>query len=50
MNSADRPEPGLQPRMMMAADVAAASAPAPIPLVAGKDEVRITVSGSIQLR
>ena len=50
VNSADRPEPGLQPRMMMAADVAAASAPAPIPLVAGKDEVRITVSGSIQLR
>ena len=50
VSSVDRPEPGLQPRLMMAADAAAAPAQAPIPLVAGKDEVRITVSGSIQLR
>lgn len=50
VSSVDRPEPGLQPRLMMAADAAAAPVQAPIPLVAGKDEVRITVSGSIQLR
>ena len=50
VSSVDRPEPGIQPRLMMAADAAAAPAQAPIPLVAGKDEVRITVSGSIQLR
>jgi len=50
VSSVDRPEPGIQPRLMMAADAAVAPAQAPIPLVAGKDEVRITVSGSIQLR
>ena len=50
VSSVDRPEPGIQPRLMMAADAAAAPVQAPIPLVAGKDEVRITVSGSIQLR
>lgn len=50
VSSVDRPEPGLQPRLMMAVDAASAPAQAPIPLVAGKDEVRITVSGSIQLR
>lgn len=50
VSSVDRPEPGLQPRLMMAVDAASAPAQAPIPLVAGKEEVRITVSGSIQLR
>jgi len=50
VSSVDRPEPGIQPRLMMATDAAAVPAQAPIPLVAGKDEVRITVSGSIQLR
>ncbi len=50
VSSVDRPEPGSQPRLMMAADAVTAPAQAPIPLVAGKDEVRITVSGSIQLR
>ncbi len=50
VTSVDRPEPGIQPRLMMAADAAVAPAQAPIPLMAGKDEVRITVSGSIQLR
>ncbi len=48
VSSAERPEPVVQARMMVTAD--AAPAPSPIPLVAGKDEVRITVSGSIQLR
>ncbi len=48
VSSAERPEPVAQARMMVTAD--AAPAPSPIPLVAGKDEVRITVSGSIQLR
>lgn len=50
VSSVDRPEPGIQPRMLMAADVAVAPAQAPIPLVAGKEEVRINVSGSILLR
>ena len=51
VSAVDRPEPGIQPRVMMAeAAMAPAAAPTPIPLVAGKDEVRITVSGSIQLR
>ena len=51
VSAVDRPEPGIQPRMLMAdAAMAPAAAPAAIPLVAGKDEVRITVSGSIQLR
>ena len=50
VSSVDRPEPGVQPRLMMAADATASPALAPIPLVAGKEEVRITVSGSIQLR
>ncbi len=48
VSSAERPEPVVQARMMVTADTA--PAPSPIPLVAGKDEVRITVSGSIQLR
>lgn len=51
VSAVDRPEPGIQPRMLMAeAAMAPAAAPSAIPLVAGKDEVRITVSGSIQLR
>ena len=51
VSAVDRPEPGIQPRLMVAeAAMAPAAAPSAIPLVAGKDEVRITVSGSIQLR
>ena len=50
VSSVDRPEPGIQPGLMMVTDAAAAPAQAPIPPVAVKDEVRITVSGSIQLR
>lgn len=51
VSAVDRPEPGIQPRLMAAeAAMAPAAAPSAIPLVAGKDEVRITVSGSIQLR
>ena len=51
ISAVDRPETGIQPRMLMAeAAMAPAAVPAAIPLVAGKDEVRITVSGSIQLR
>ena len=49
VGSADRSEPVLQARAMVA-DVAMAAPAAAIPLAAGKDEVRITVSGSIQLR
>lgn len=50
VGSVDRPEPVpmMQARAMVADTAMAASAP--IPLAAGKDEVRITVSGSIQLR
>lgn len=51
VSAVDRPEPGIQPRLMVAeAAMAPAATPSAIPLVAGKDEVRITVSGSIQLR
>ena len=51
VSAVDRPEPGIQPRLMVAeAAMAPAAAPSAIPLVAGTDEVRITVSGSIQLR
>lgn len=49
VGSADRAEPLLQARALLADVAMAAPAPA-IPLAAGKDEVRITVSGSIQLR
>lgn len=49
VGSVDRPEPILQSRAM-AADLSGAGPAAAIPLAAGKDEVRITVSGSIQLR
>ena len=49
VGSVDRPEPMLQARAMVA-DAAMAPTPTAIPLAAGKDEVRITVSGSIQLR
>ena len=48
VGSVDRPEPMLQARAMLA-DAPMASATA-IPLAAGKDEVHITVNGSIQLR
>ncbi len=49
VGSVDRAEPVLQARAMVA-DMALAAPAAAIPLAAGKDEVRITVSGSIQLR
>ena len=50
VSTADRPAvPVMQARLMDAGTAAAAGA-APIPLQAGQDEVRITVSGSIQLR
>ena len=45
VSSVDRPE--VQPRMAM---VEAAAAPAGLALAAGKEDVRITVSGSIVLR
>jgi predicted secreted protein len=48
VSSVDRPEPVMQPRMLMAEPAAAAVAP--LALAAGKEEVRITVSGSIVLR
>jgi predicted secreted protein len=37
-------------RMLMAEPAAASTAAAPLALAAGKEEVRITVSGSIVLR
>lgn len=51
VSSVDRPEPVMMARAM-AADVALAAAPAAsaVPLEPGKEEVRISVSGSIQLR
>ncbi len=49
VGSADRAEPVLQARAMVA-DMAVTAPAAAIPLAAGRDEVRITVSGSIQLR
>ena len=49
VGSSDRPEPTLQARAMVA-DMAVAPAAPAIPLAPGRDEVRITVSGSIQLR
>lgn len=50
VSSVDRPEPVMQPRMLMAETAAASTAAAPLALAAGKEEVRITVSGSIVLR
>jgi predicted secreted protein len=50
VSSVDRPEPVMQPRMLMAEPAAASTAAAPLALAAGKEEVRITVSGSIVLR
>ena len=47
VSSVERPEPVMQPRMLMAE---AAAAPAGLALAAGKEDVRITVSGSIVLR
>ena len=50
VSTAERPAaPVMQARLMDAGTATAAGA-APIPLLAGQDEVRITVSGSIQLR
>lgn len=49
VGGADRPEPVFQARAMVA-DMAGSAPASAIPLAAGKDEVRITVSGSIQLR
>ena len=48
VSSVDRPEPVMQPRMLMAEPAAVAAEP--LALAAGKEEVRITVSGSIVLR
>lgn len=50
VSSVDRPEPPLLQARAMVADMASSAPAAAIPLAAGKDEVRITVSGSIQLR
>lgn len=49
VSSVERPEPQMQPRMLMVEAVATA-APAGLALAAGKEDVRITVSGSIVLR
>lgn len=49
VGTVDRPAPGL-PMVATARAAMAESVPSPIPLEGGKDEVRITVSGSIQLR
>ncbi len=49
VGSVDRPDVAPQSRMLMAAP-AVADASASIPLAAGKEEVRVTVSGSIALR
>lgn len=51
VGAVDRPEPPvMQARLMSDAGLERSAAAAAIPLAAGKDEVRITVSGSIQLR
>ena len=49
VGTVDRPTPAL-PMLATARAAMAESTPSPIPLEGGKDEVRITVSGSIQLR
>ena len=49
VSSVERPEPVMQPRMLMA-EAAAPVTPSGLALAAGKEDVRITVSGSIVLR
>ena len=49
VGTVDRPQP-VVPVMAMARMAVADAAPSPVPLEAGKDEVQITVSGSVQLR
>jgi len=49
VGTVDRPTP-VMPMVATARMVLADAAPSPIPLEGGKDEVHITVSGSIQLR
>ncbi len=49
VGTVDRPAP-VMPMVATARMVLADAAPSPIPLEGGKDEVHITVSGSIQLR
>lgn len=49
VGTVDRPTP-VMPMVAMARAAGADATPNPIPLEGGKDEVRITVSGSVQLR
>ncbi len=49
VGTVDRPQP-VVPVMAMARMAVADAAPSPVPLEAGKDEVQITVGGSVQLR
>lgn len=49
VGTADRPSPGV-PMVAMARSAVPDATPAPVPLEGGKDEVQVTVSGSIQLR
>ena len=49
VGTVERPTPPM-PMAAMARTLAADAAPNPIPVEAGKDEVKITVSGSVQLR
>lgn len=49
VGTVERPTPPM-PMAAMARTLAADAAPSPIPVEAGKDEVKITVSGSVQLR
>jgi len=49
VGTVERPSP-VMPMMAMARMAVADAAPSPVPLEGGKDEVQITVSGSIQLR
>ena len=49
VSTVERPTPPM-PMAAMARTLAADAAPSPIPVEAGKDEVKITVSGSVQLR
>ena len=49
VGTVDRPSP-VVPMLAMARMASADAAPSPVPLEGGKDEVQITVSGSVQLR
>jgi len=49
VGTADRPSPGV-PMVAMARSAVPDATPGPVPLEGGKDEVQVTVSGSIQLR